>query len=190
MPIGAKAWPILADVLADSQKTNFFNTFSGTDTITASNRSTYVAKGQGKRAPSSVQVTHTTTAFARPHLTSESVTTAHHTTLREEQRRAHGPRLNSKHDCHDARQFCTTTQLCTDCEVGWGQGGTVPMSDPSLCQDDATATREALQQDDHITQVRNMIMLSGIQTTEVRHCDSYLAHVPASCSGTSPDQAM
>ena len=121
----------------------FFNTFSGTDTITASNRSTYVAKGQGKRAPSSVQVTHTTTAFARPHLTNESVTTAHHTTLREEQRRAHGPRLNSKHDCHDARQFCTTTQLCTDCEVGWGQGGTVPMSDPSSCQDDATAIKES-----------------------------------------------
>ena len=144
MPTGTRAWPIQADVRAEAQNANFRpHMLKGTDTITASNRSTYVAKGQGKRAPSSVQMAHTTTAFARPHLTNESVTTAHHTTLREEQRRAHGPRLISKHDCHDARQFCTTTQLCTDCEVGWGQGGTVPMSDPSLCQDDATAIKES-----------------------------------------------
>ena len=76
--------------LNNLQKTNFFNTFSDTNTITASNRSTFVAKGEGKRAPSSVQMTHTTTAFARLHLTNESVTTAHHTTLREEQRLALG----------------------------------------------------------------------------------------------------
>ena len=179
MPIGAKAWPILADVLADSQKTNFFNTFSGTNTITASNRSTFVTKDLGKRAPSSVQMTHTTMSFARPHLTNESVSTAHHTTLREEQHLALGPRLTSKQDCHVARRFCTTMHLCTDCKVGWGAGQYHADVRPIII---VKTTRQQSMKfcnlDDRITQVRNMIMLPRA----FRPQRYVMRHIPCSCT--------